>query len=110
MAEPWTCHEDREGCVSSRETRSCSAKPAYVSDSTETQQAPSQGRWAEIVLARIDRSWRRSPLTRTIVPFVRCAQDNPLRTVVLFIHTIVPATEKVSKGHDPLTATIAPAT
>jgi hypothetical protein len=33
-----------------------------------------------------------------------------LRTVVLSIQIIVPATEKVSKGHDPLTATIAPAT
>jgi hypothetical protein len=29
---------------------------------------------------------------------------------VLSFQILVPATEKVSKGHDPLTATIAPAT
>src|SRR4029453_18138148 len=61
-------------------------------------------------LARIEPSWRRNPLTRTIVPLTSCAHDRPLRTVVLSIQIIVPATEKVITGHDPLTATIAPST
>jgi len=63
-----------------------------------------------MALARIDPSWRRNPLTRTIVPFTSCAHDSPLRIVVLSIQIIVPATEKVMTGHEPLTATIAPST
>jgi hypothetical protein len=39
-----------------------------------------------------------------------CAHDSPFRTVVLSIQIIVPATEKVITGHDPLTATMAPPT
>jgi hypothetical protein len=62
------------------------------------------------VFASIDPSWRRNPLTRTIVPLTSCAHDNPLRTVVLSIQIVVPATEKVITGHDPLTATMVPST
>src|SRR5262245_15867648 len=63
-----------------------------------------------IVLASIEPSWRRGPLTRTVVPWTSCAHDNPLSTVVLSIQIVVPATEKVITGHDPLTATMVPST
>lgn len=62
------------------------------------------------MFASIDPSWRRNPLTRTIVPLTSCAHDNPLSTVVLSIQMVVPATEKVITGHDPLTATMVPST
>jgi hypothetical protein len=62
------------------------------------------------VFASIDPSWRRKPLTRTMVPLTSCAHDNPLSTVVLSIQIVVPATEKVITGHDPLTATMVPST
>ena len=62
------------------------------------------------MFASIDPSWRRNPLTRTIVPLTSCAHDSPLSTVVLSIQIVVPATEKVITGHDPLTATMVPST
>ena len=45
-----------------------------------------------------------------MVPLTSCAHDNPLSTVVLSIQMVVPATEKVITGHDPLTATMVPST